>query len=229
MGFNLANNNVVEVTTFGVCEEQAVNNVWWFRIKSNGTSAFPIIGGSTNLLERMQSLQQTVLMAHLSEDFAIMLYRARLLDESAGAHAKVEFLNQDELVGDVALDVGGAVGPSFPTYVTANASMRTGVTGRSKRGRKGFGVIPLTSQDTTGEVENRLSAAEQAALQTDLDLNFLEFTVGSSTTGFKADIGVFSKKLYLPNVASYFTPLSGWRVQRHFGTQNSRKQRNTPI
>jgi len=66
MGFNLANNNVVEVTTFGVCEEQAVNNVWWFRIKSNGTAAFPIIGGSTDLLERMQSLQPSVPVAHLS-------------------------------------------------------------------------------------------------------------------------------------------------------------------
>jgi len=228
MAYDLANNSVNELTTFGVCEGQAINNVWWVRTRTNGTSVFPIVDGSTPLIERLQALQQTVLMSHLSEDFSIYLYRARLLDETAGPHTKVEFTNQDEVIGDVALDVGGATGPSFPTYTTVNASMRTGVTGRSKRGRKGFGVVPLSSQDTSGETENRISVAEQLSFQTDLDLNFLTLTVGTGATGFLADIGVFSPKLYKPNISVYFARLTSWRVQRMLGTQNSRKQRNTP-
>jgi len=229
MSFELANQDKLRLSVLGVYEGQTVNNVFFMRIAPNATpTTFPVEDGSFALLDEFQTLWRANVLPLLSTGYSTLFY---VLD-------KVEFppiapftswnlSNTDVIGGAGAPDSGSGGASSMPSYVGVNVQLKTGLHGRSRKGRKSFGPIPKSAVDTADSKGNLLTAAAWNSWGLAAIAVCETISVGAGATGFLARAVVGSKKRYLAMNEFWEVDIESVPVSQTLGSQVSRKQKNT--
>ena len=195
--------DVVKLTVVGKLHGQEVEQVMHFKGGVTSTDVIQLINDVLDCL-------RTTLWPALSPEYTLVEVRAKKLYPTA----------TDEVVTPaVSTDHGTASGESLPSFCAAVVAIKTGLAGRTHRGRNYWGGIP------EGGAANSLMTGTEwglvIAFAACLAGKFIGLTASSSWT-----LGVLSRKLETAvggNPSNAFTAATNLTVSQVIGTQRRRK------
>lgn len=194
--------DIYKVTLDATYHGQQINNVWHFR----GTQP---ISNINDLLAAVLDCIRTALLPGLASEFRLNSLRGRTI------HPVV---TDDVILAAAAGDVGAIAGDGLPSFNAAVVSIKTGIAGRSKRGRFYLAGIPENGQSLSG-----MSDAQLAAIVAFAVCMAGKFISATSTHPYW--LGVLSRKLSAPpsNPNAGFQNGTVLTVHRAIKSQNRRK------
>lgn len=231
MGFELNLDDFVELTVRGHYALQEIDNVFWFRIKSNGSSAFPV--DSTDCIRAWRDgvwRGSTHVLDGLAQGYYVDQYIMRLADTSfPGGTPKWTFTDTDAVLGDSELDAADGSVVALDTFSTVNMWWRGTPSGRSGRGRKSMSPIQEADTKDTLEGGNELTDTALAYWQAIAVIFAADFDTGPGLTdGCLMSPRIASLKNYIASssVSNTWRPVTGITTRRFLGSQTSRKPKN---
>ena len=225
MSFDLNAADNLQITVSAIYDSQSIVNVFFYQVKTNGGTVFPVSSSGTGLVA-FRTKWEAQMVPLLSNGLTVLGYRMKRIADNGGVpQTKVLYDAVDE-IGSTAVGAGGNA--SLDTFTTINCSLKTNGFGRSARGRKAIGPVPESvTLDTAGN-GNILTAAAETDF-TDAWVNILpDVTVGAGATGYLLKGNVFSVKKYLSGAlfGATIVPITLVNVQTRVGSQTSRKAKN---
>lgn len=222
--------DALELAVYGRYQDQAIVNVFALRV-FRGSSPDSIGAGSTIVMERFRLWYRTFPVQGLSNGYAVDSYVLRKYDMSFPRPVQHRWrYSVAEVLAGTGDDTGAGGAASLSTQATANVTLRTGIVGRSFRGRKSISPIPEDNTVNTAGGGNKLTDTAMAGYNLDYStlLAGLDMLVGADPYTIYLHIGSLKRyKQDLP-VGETFTLVTSAVCQRHTGSLVSRKARNSP-
>jgi len=190
---------------------QETNNVLWFGLfgQVNAPNYNALL---TALAAAMLQCIVTTLLPFASAEWIPVKIKAKMFDP----------VNTDEVEVAFAGQVGAVAGDALPTYVAAVCSIRTGLGGRSKRGRFYVPGVP-----ESGQALSKLTAPQLALLIAYVTCVITTFIQNVSAGEWR--LGVFSRRLGYTQATKVYDMSAGWvpatdvLARQNLGSANSRK------
>ncbi len=185
--------DVYEVTLHGTLHGSEIVNVFHFKGSNNLATLAGIVAALKDCII-------TSLLPALSQEFALTSVKGKTL---------YPVLSDEIVSGASAGNVGGVATESDVSFAAALMSLRTGLGGRSNRGRKFIAGVPESGISTSRLTTGQLAAI--VAFATCLATKFI-----SSTSTDPYYIGVLSRKA----IKAGATPLAAFKTVTTIQTSN---------
>lgn len=185
--------DIYEVVVEGSLHSQQIINVFHFK-GSSGLSSL------TGVINALKDCVISSLLPALSHEYRLLTVRGKTIHPT---------LTDEIVVAAGAGDIGGTATDSDVSFAAGLMSLRTGLGGRSNRGRKFFAGIP-----ESGVSVSRLTTPQLAAL-----VAFATCLAGKFISSFSTEpyfIGVLSRKA----VKAGSTPLAAFKTVTTITTSN---------
>src|SRR6185295_2385968 len=195
MGFAVNLDDFVELIVRGHYQLQEIDNVFWFRVKSNGFTVFP--QDSTDLIRGWRNARwrgTAHVLDGLAQGYIVDQYILRLVDTSfPGGSPKWVFTDTDAVLGESPDDEADGSVTGLDTFSTVNMWWRGTPSGRSGRGRKS--MSPIQEADT----KDTLGGANEL---TDTALDYWQAVANLFATDLDTNPGDSDGCVMSPRIAS---------------------------
>jgi hypothetical protein len=200
---------MIRATIEGRLHGQVTNNVLFFgRVGELGNPDWATILAA--LGAAIITCAIDTLLPALSTQFTLERVRLQAVDPT---------LTDEVIVTTNLPDSGEVANESLPSFTAAVLSFRTGMGGKSKRGRMYIAGVP-----ENGQTDSLVTAAERDLLQDFVACLIAQFTGNVGAGGFR--LGVYSRKLggVKPmNMSLGWVPVTSISQNSALGTMRSRK------
>lgn len=231
MGYEVNNDDFVELTVRAHYQLQEIDNVFWFRIGTNGSTVFPVDSSDIIRAWRNGIWRGTAhVLDGLAQGYIVDQYILRLVDITfPGGPPKWKFDNVDAILGESPDDEADGSVTGLDTFSTVNIWFQATPSGRSGRGRKSMSPIQEADTKDTAGGANELTDTALAYWQSVADLMKVDFdTAPADPAGCLMKPRIASLKNYVASssVANTWRVVTGATVRRFLGSQVSRKAKN---